>query len=74
MGLNIANPADMPAGIGLGYFLNKPLGYLEGCRCAGQIDKAREVLRISVDARGIVETFITVVVSRLYYSMVYWNT
>jgi hypothetical protein len=46
---------------------NRALGYLEGCRFAGQIDKDKEVLRISVDARGIVETFITVVVSRLYY-------
>jgi hypothetical protein len=46
---------------------NCALGYLEGCRFAGQIDKDKEVLRISVDARGIVETFITVVVSRLYY-------
>ena len=41
--------------------------FLKGCRFAGQIDKDKEVLRISVDARGIVETFITVVVSRLYY-------
>ena len=43
------------------------LGYSEGCRFAGQIDKDKEVLRISVDARGIVETSFTVVVSRLYY-------
>jgi hypothetical protein len=42
-------------------------GYLEGCQVAGQIDKDKEVLRISVDARGIVGASITVVVSRLYY-------
>jgi len=43
------------------------LGYLGGCRFAGQIDKNNKVLRISVDARGIVGASITVVVSRLYY-------
>ncbi len=43
------------------------LGYSEGCRFVGQIDKVKGVLRISVDARGTVETSFTVVVLRLYY-------
>ncbi len=47
------------------------LKFLELADLPGKIDKDKdkdkEILRISVDARGIVETSITVVVSRSYY-------